>query len=299
MEKLMLLRLSLFTVLAVPFTCFAANREMQELQRDVAQLQEQMRTLQRSFDEKITALTVQVQQTLEASNKANTALAVLDGGLRTTLRDQEKGLLAPVANVGAKVDQMTGEFQDLKETIKDLTARMGKMQQQILDLSNAVKVMQAPPAPPGASASQPTVSGVILPQIPADTLFQNAQKDRSGGKADLAVEEFAQYLKSYGNTDLAPEAQFQIGDIHYTQRNYDAALKDFDQVLQQYPDSNKVPDALYMKGLTLIKLDRRNDGVREFRTLIQQYPRSERSTQARARLKEMGLSPTPPPPKRR
>src|SRR3954451_18680555 len=141
MEKLMLLRLSLFTVLAVPFTCFAANREMQELQRDVAQLQEQMRTLQRSFDEKVTALTVQVQQTLEASNKANTALAVLDGGLRSTLRDQEKGLLAPVANVGAKVDQMTGEFQDLKETMKDLTARMGKMQQQILDLSNAVKVM--------------------------------------------------------------------------------------------------------------------------------------------------------------
>ena len=77
----------------------AANREMIELQRDVAQLQDQVRDLQRSFDEKLAALQVLVQQTLDSANEVEHIVA--GSGSR------------PGGNHGARCRARRGtEFQD-------------------------------------------------------------------------------------------------------------------------------------------------------------------------------------------
>src|SRR5579872_4743049 len=75
-------------VFVFPVICSAASKEIVELQRDVAQLQDQVRTLQSAFDIKIGALTVLVQQSVDAANKANTAIAGLQGGIQEQMRQQ-------------------------------------------------------------------------------------------------------------------------------------------------------------------------------------------------------------------
>ncbi len=112
----------------------------------------------------------------------------------------------------------------------------------------------------------------------------------SGGKLDLALQEFSDYLKWYGNTDLAPNAQFYIAYIHSSQGDYDNAVKEFDMVLEKYPDNNKTPDSLYNKGLALTKMGRRTDGAQEYRELIQRFPANDLSKRACDQLKGMGLS---------
>ena len=77
------------------------------------------------------------------------------------------------------------------------------------------------------------------------------------------------------------------------------ALKAFDQVLERYPANNKTPDALLMKGKTLVKLDKRNAGASEFRELIKRYPSSDAAVKARAQLKQMGLSASSSPARRK
>ena len=72
-------------VLLTPLAVFGQKKEIVELQRDVALLQDQMRTLQRSQDEKLAQLTLLIQQALEASNKANTSMAVLQNSLSGVL----------------------------------------------------------------------------------------------------------------------------------------------------------------------------------------------------------------------
>ena len=90
-------------------------------------------------------------------------------------------------------------------------------------------------------------------------LYTNANRDRLGGKIDLALQEFSDYVKYYPDGTLAPAAQFWIGNIYFTQGDYDNALKAFDLVLEQFPANNsKTPDALYWKGKTLMKLGKRN-----------------------------------------
>src|SRR5581483_6199481 len=238
-------------VLLLPGSGFSASREIVELQRDVALLQEQLRTLQRSQDEKLTALSVLVQQTLDAANKANTSVAVIDNSFRQSLKEQEKSVAAPVAGVTTRLDQMSTDFQALRESVNDISARLSKLQQQIVDLNNAVKTIQTPAAPPppgsGPTSSSPgTASGA--PPVPAEILYQNAFRDKSANRLDLALQEFKDYLKYYGTTDLAANAQYYIGEIYFAQGDLDSAVQAFDTVLERYPDNNKTPDALYMKG---------------------------------------------------
>ena len=59
------LLLTALSMALAPFA-FGASKEIQELQRDVALLQDQVRTLQRAQDEKFAAMQALVQQTLTA-----------------------------------------------------------------------------------------------------------------------------------------------------------------------------------------------------------------------------------------
>jgi len=270
---------------ASPLLCLAQRKEYVELQRDVALLQDQVRTLQRSVDEKMAALTILVQQALDNINKVNTSVAVLDSGVRERLKEQASNLVAPVAGIGAKVDQMASEFQGVRASVEDMNSRLGKVERQIVDLGNIVKVIQAPPAPP------PAAGGVTPPAgISADSLYANALRDKDGGNYDMALQEFNDYLKFFGNTDSAPNAQFYIGEIYYRRGDLETALKAFDMVLEKYPQNNKTADAMYMKGQTLVKMGQRTKGAEEFRELIRTFPNSDLAAKAKAELKRLGYS---------
>lgn len=275
----------LSALLFAPTLCFGQRELIQAVQRDVAQLQDMVRNMQQSQNDKLTALTVMVQQALDAANKANTSAAVLERTIQKTLQDQEKNVLAPVAGVGSKVDQMSTEFQALRESVADIASRMSKLQAQMVDIQNAVRTINAPPAPPPGGE----MGAAGLPPAPAETLYANAQRDRLGGKYELALQGFSDYLKYYPNTELAPNAQFYIAEIHFTQGDLDSALKEFDMVLERYPDNNKTADALYMKGQTLVKMGRRTQGGQEFQELVKRYPGSDLANKACSQLKAMGL----------
>ncbi|MEX2262826.1 MAG: outer membrane protein assembly factor BamD [Bryobacteraceae bacterium] len=277
-------RLCVLAAFVLPTLAFAQKKEVQELQRDVALLQDQVRTMQRSIDEKMGAMMVLLQQTLDSSNKSNTSVAVLDSALRDRLRESEKNVAAPVAGLGSKVDMMSQEFQSVKEGVNDVNRRLGKLEQQMVDLGNAFKTMQAPPLPP------PTGAAAGPPPVPAEDLYNNAMRDRLAGRLDLALQEFTDYLTWYGETDYAANAQFQIGEIYHLQSDWDNALKHFDLVLEKYPENKKTDDAKYMKGKTLVRMGKRNQGADEFRDLIRKNPRSEAAKKAVGDLKSLGLS---------
>src|SRR5512140_421780 len=119
-EVMKLLGLLFCALLAFPVLSFGQKKEYVELQRDIALLQDQVRSLQTSLNEKLAQLQMLVQQSLDASNKSSTAVAVLDSGIRDRLRDQEKSVAGPVAGVGAKLDQLTEEFRAVKESVGDM-----------------------------------------------------------------------------------------------------------------------------------------------------------------------------------
>jgi tol-pal system protein YbgF len=282
------LRFAVIVAAAVllPSLGWAQKREFVELQRDVASLQDQVRALQTSQSENMGRMQALLQQALDSISKVNTTVAVLDAAIR----DRDKSLAAPVAGVSTRVDSMANELQALRVSVDDLSGRMSKLQQGLVDLNNTIKVIQAPPTPPAPVPGTPGASAGPPAGTSAEALYSNAMRDKDAGNYDVAGQEFNDYLKYFGSTDLAPNAQYYIGEIYYNQKNYDDALKAFDSVLERYSENNKTLDAMYMKGRALFQLGEKTKAAQEFREVYNRAPRSELGGKAKAQLAAMGLS---------
>ena len=117
--------------------------------------------------------------------------------------------------------------------------------------------------------------------------------DRSSGNLDLSLNGFEEYLKYFGQTELAPNAQFYIGQIYYDKADFPNAIKGFDMVLERFPENSKTPDAMYMKGMALLKSTQRNEAAKEFLSVIQKFPNAEVAAKARQQRRALGLRETP------
>jgi len=250
-----------------------ANKDMVQLQTQVQQLQEQMTAMQRSFDERMGVMKNLVEQDTDAVNKVATAI----NSLQTTLQKQQ-------AEGGSKTDQLSGQVQALNDTMDEIKVRLAKVSKQLEDMQAAQQSL-------GAQQAQQQAQQQALAQAPPpDVLYNNGLRDYNGGKNDLALQEFSDYIKFYPNTDLAGNAYFYLGEIQFRQGNYQQAAQSYDQVLQNFPSGNKAASAQLKKGFSLIELGKQDDGVSELRHLIQRYPHSPEALQARDRLRKAGVA---------
>ena len=246
------------------------------LQRDVAQMQDQMKELQKSQDEKLGALTMLVQQSLEASARMSTGLAQLQKNVETTLAEQQTKVVGPVVGLGTKVDQMADDYKAMKENINALSAQLSKLDTKLADISSAVRVLSNPVPPPSAATPPANIPS-------AQTLWENANRDVSGGNDTVAMQEYVEYLKYYHDTENAPTAQYNIGTIYDRADQHDDALKAFSAVLE-FPENPRSPDALYWKGMELMKMDQNTEAAATFREFLKRYPTNENARKARANL---------------
>ncbi len=219
--------------------------------------------------------------------------------LGATMSSLQKSVQDVQANSGARLDTMSTQVQGLSDNLEEIKSRLGKLNQQLVDLQNSVQSVDAkisgtspatgtanPTASPGAA--KPTASAGSSPSSPA--VPSGAP---SGGKYDLARSEFQDYLKYYADTDLASNAQFYLGEIAYSQKTYDVAVAEYEKVLNNYPKSFKLAPARLKKGMALIELGQKTAGVRELREVVKRYPGTEEDRRARAKLKELAVSITP------
>jgi tol-pal system protein YbgF len=285
----MRLPVSVLATLLVTQVCttaaFAASREQQEMQRDIAQLQDQVRTLQSGFDQRMAALQTLVQQTLDAATRSNTNISVLSSSLTQAIEREMSNRLTPIAGVSSRIDNLGNDMAEVKGSLSDLSSQINKLRQQLGDVNNAIKVIQAPPAPP--PGAEP---GRSAPPPPAATIFTNGMTDYSGGKFDLAIDEFTNFVKLYPDDPQASTAQMFIGQMHFTQKKYDLAVLDFDTILERFPESSVTPDAWLMKGRSLRAGNHGTDAAKVYRDLRAKYPKSDQAKQAGDELVAMGAT---------
>ena len=269
---------------------FAQKKEVLEMQRDILQMQDQIRSL----NEKIAQMQVLLQQTLDAANKANTSVAVLQTSLADRVGEQTKNLVGPVAGVGSKVDQMTEEFRSVRENVADMTSRLARVETKVNDLSTAVRTINAPPvAPPPSAAGGTAAPASGVPAMSAEQAYQTALTDYTKGNLDLALQEFTEYVKTFPNTDYAPSAQFYVGETYRRKGDLQNAIEAYNQVIDGYKDNSKTPDAFYMKGVTLVQAGKPTAARKEFTELIRRYPNTDLASKAKSQLKSLGYTAPP------
>ena len=294
--------------LLAPRPTGAVSKELVQLQEDVTQLLQGQQSLRSTIDANNASMHTLIQQSLDSISAMNVQMSNL-----------QKSVGEATANDSSKIDGMATQTQGVSDNLQDVQARVGKLATQMNELQGTLQSIDgrlaggaspsmAPttsPAGPGPSsnsnspsdpapASNPPSSRSLsgMPGIASDTLYQNALRDFTTGKYDLAHQEFSDYVKNFGSTDLASNAQFYLGEISYAQADYRDAVTQYNTVLNNYPQSYKLAASLLKKGLAELELGMKATGARDLKEVVRRFPGTDESRRASAKLKEIGLAPT-------
>jgi tol-pal system protein YbgF len=253
---------------------YGVNKDMIELQTQVTQLQQQMTAMKQSFDERMGVMRNLLEQNTAVANKVSTVLGELQASINKQQQDR-----------AGQVDQISGQIQSLNDTMDELKVRLAKLSKQLEDMQAAQQSLATQQAQAQQAAQQ------MAQAPPPDVLYNNALRDYNGGKNDLSVQEFNDYIKFYPNTDLAGNAYFYLAEIQFKAGDYQKAIENYDLVLQNFPGGNKAAGAELKKGFALLESGKEDEGAQELKRVIQRYPRTNEAIQARERLRK--LSPAP------
>jgi len=287
-------------VILAPQPAGAVSKEMIQLQQQVTQLLQGQQDMRSVIDSNNASMKTLVQQSLDSVNQLNSQMGVL-----------QKAVQEVQANTGSRIDSMAQQSQGLSDNLQDVQARVAKLAQQLTDVQNTLQSIDAkvssagPNATPGTSAPGSMPSGaapdassgypagtqpIKMPPISADTLYQNALRDFTTGKYDMARQEFTDYTKNFPTDDLAGNAQFYLGEIDYAQANYSDAITQYETVLSNYPKSFKLAASLLKKGMAEVELGKKTTGIKDLRDVIRRFPGSPEEKTAQSKLRELGVT---------
>lgn len=276
-----LLALGLTAAVAAPAS--AANKEHQQLMADIRMLQEQSQQLQNllgQLGETLKAVNARLDDQANTSRKAFADQKLIIDTLSSDLRVvREK-----VDDNNVRIGSLTQELESLRQTVQQLSAAVTRPSV-TGDAASAPPGADTPPAvPPGAQAtsSAPVALGTS-PQHAWDT----AWSDYTQGQYDLAVIGFESYIRDFPKSDMADNAQLNIGKSLMLDNKYDKAVEAFDTAIRNYPTGDAIPDAYFQKGIALQHLGQIDQARDSFTTLIKNYPDSTAATLARQKLETL------------
>jgi tol-pal system protein YbgF len=172
-----------------------------------------------------------------------------------------------------------------------------------------------PPAPSPGAPSTPSAPGspfpapatpaappvVVRPQtggLQPQDVYQAAYIDFSKGSYPLAIAGFREFLRRYPDHQLAGNAQYWIGESHFSvarghanggqtdkaAEELELAVQEFRKVLANYPRGEKAPSALYKEALALVDLKRPDVAQARLQYLIDNFPQAAETPLAKERL---------------
>ena len=149
-------------------------------------------------------------------------------------------------------------------------------------------------APTGGVTSAPTApsvngmsAGSVMTAEGEQGMYRSAfellkQRDYQG-----AMKGFEGFLKSYGQSPLAPNAQYWLGEAAYGNGAYGRAAVEFERVVRSYPDSSKVDDASLKLGYSYYELKEYAKARTVLKDLMMRSTGSTVGAMAAERLKRM------------
>jgi len=256
---------------------FGVNKETLQMMQQLDTMQQLMMSMQKTLDSQTAILRTLIEQ---ANDKIN--------AMGSTVQDLRKASEKDSASYNARIDSMSAQVQELSSSLDEAKARLAKLSDQVAQTQTIIQTLNTPPPAPADGTTPGADPAKAAPPDP-DTLYKSGLSAFNGGQYQLAVQSFQDYLKYYGDTDLASNAQFYIGDCYYNQKNYTQAVEEYNKCLERYPNGNKLPAAQLKKGYALLAMDQKTAGVRELRSLIARYPTAHESALAAQKLRTLGI----------
>jgi tol-pal system protein YbgF len=234
------------------------------------------------------------------------------------IHNEVESMRSSLADTRANMQQLQREFSALKERIeetryqvgrqigqsnrdgdqrvKDLEARVarltegfkaqeGQLKAREDELRELRKTFQQQPAPVSVPADQAEISAAESDVVRRD--YEAAWRALEKKDYRSAISRFKDFLQKHPKSRLASNAQYWIGESHYTLREFDQAILEFDAVRSKYPQTDKVAAALLKQGFAFAELGEKVNARLILQEVVEKYAQSPEAAQAKQKLRSL------------
>ena len=252
----------------------AADREHQQIVADIRMLQDQTQ-----------------QMALAIASLADALKAAMTR-LEQRLDQQTEVTRKGFADQKLQFDAMGSDLKVIRERSDETNVRISSLDQEIEALRAAIPPQGfAPPPDPSlplpdglpspapSPAPAPSAAGVSPRRM-----LEQSFADYTAGQYTLAIQGYEAFLRTFPTSDQADDAQFMIGESHFSARKDAEAVTAYNEVITRDPSGNATPDAHYKRGLVMERMGS-VDGAREsWQQVVKLFPETDAG-----RLAKQGL----------
>jgi len=202
-----------------------------------------------------------------------------------------------------KLEQLEQENRTLRGTVEELnhkiTQAKDRERQLYLDMDQRLGQLESgnrtvitggvlPPSDYQEGTGFPN-EGIISPTEGAGVGAEEAQYRTAFGllkdkRYNEAVASFEAFLGAYPDSQLAPNAQYWMGESNYVSGRYENAIRAFEQVRTKYSDSSKAGDAALKIGFSYKALGKITNARAVLTDVVTQYPGTKAAQIAQTQL---------------
>ena len=253
--------------------CFASTAQLDEVRDDVSSTRAEAATA----DSVRAVQLVQILQTLRDVSDSIASLSQRITRVRAETQADVRGMRQTVNQLLEVSGQSEARLKELRSQIDSRIRAVPPSTAPAVQPSDTIQVAPAsPPAPPVEDAP------------PAEELYRIGRDQLTRGGNSAARSALKDLLARYPDSELAPDAQFLIGESYAAEGTVPAADSAYAAVVSKYPDSPRAPTALYKRGVMAQTARRTTTAKRLYNELIQKYPSSDEAELARERLRVLG-----------
>lgn len=185
-------------------------------------------------------------------------------------------------NVRGQFSYQVAQLNDQLISIQEL---LGQTQQRLTDLRQQSEQMRQQSAIQTPFGNPP--AGGVSGDATAEEIYNSGMEKLQQGSIATARAAFQALLHDYPNDPRAADAQYQLAETYYQEKDYDQALAALEEIPKQWPNHVRAPAALYRAGVIAEEQGKKTKAREYYQQVRQRYPDSDEAKQAEARLKAL------------
>ncbi|MEO6527517.1 MAG: tetratricopeptide repeat protein [Gemmatimonadaceae bacterium] len=233
----------------------------------------------------VALLQSEIQAVRDATVRGDSARRLQVDQVLTQLVRSNDSVRAVSLRLGRLQADVSNDHHEMIRQIQQIQELSGLSQRRLQELRSSLEDRA-----PSAAAPAPAPGDAIRPPAAPGPgqLFQSSLDQLRRGSIGVARSGFEELLRTYPNSEDAPESLVYVGETYAAERNPVAADSVYGLVVQRYPKSPKAATALYKRALILKSAGQNAAARASLERIVREYPRSDEASLAREQLRTLG-----------
>lgn len=170
--------------------------------------------------------------------------------------------------------------EDLARYREDADKRILALEDRILKQQMVIDSLSKKMAELAKAKKEETVTST-------DALYLKGLDALKAGDVVTARDQFTKFLEQNPKHELAANANYWIGETHYSEKNYESAILSYQEVIKKFPGKEKVVASMLKQAMAFNAIKDTKSAKFVLKKLIEGFPKSEEAKKAKAMQKEI------------